>query len=436
MASILPNKTAGATAVSIKKQAKPERAARPERGPACGGALGASGDSGDALGIYAKSVHTSGFDGMARRVERFALQAVSRRLLPKSRTANCLRVRAFQQEVGVWKCEEHNTAHYSGLQTCASVWACPVCAAKIAERRRAEVLFAMATHKAQGGSVQLLTLTAPHTRADKLIDLLTSQAKALQRFWNDRKTKAIFQEMGQIGFIRAREVTHGRLSGRNNGWHPHYHVLLFVGAACPDMRRDWEVRLYLRWAAACEFAGLGTPTIAHGLKLDDGEKAGAYASKWGLEDELTKGHIKKGKQGGETPFDLLRACLADSGDKQAAALFREYAEAFKGQRQLYWTKGLKARFAVQDANDEQIAERQEEGAYLLGQISIEQWRDVLACNARAIVLDVAAKAGWYEVERLLWLIEGAANGVIVPGEVLNQAHLLLTRSDPKAPAEG
>ena len=32
-----------------------------------------------------------------------------------------------------------------------------------------------------------------------------------------------------------------------------------------------------------------------------------YVSKWGLEEEVTKGHLKKGLNGSLTPFDLLRA---------------------------------------------------------------------------------------------------------------------------------
>ena len=57
-----------------------------------------------------------------------------------------------------------------------------------------------------------------------------------------------------------------------------------------------------------------------------------YISKWGLEDELTRGHTKKGRAGGETPFDLLRAVLADKEDRQAAALFLEFSQCFKGKR--------------------------------------------------------------------------------------------------------
>ena len=340
---------------------------------------------------------------MAGRLQRFALQATARSILPKSRTAKCLRLRAHKQDITVWKSKEHGTASYAGLQTCGSVWSCPVCAAKIAERRRVEIIHAMDAHKGQGGLVSLLTLTTPHQRLDNLGDLLAKQAKALHRFWSDRGTKAVFEAMGVLGQIRALEVTHGRNSPQNNGWHPHYHVLVFHGVA-GDLE-GWGESLYLRWAECCKRAGLGEPSRAHGLKLHDGSKAAAYASKWGLEDEMTKGHTKKALHG-ETPFDFLRSFLADGEDKQAAALFREFAETFKGKRQLHWSRGLKARFAVEEASDEQLAAKIEDRAFLLGQISLEQWRDVLAVDGRGQVLQLAAVGGWDAVEHYLAAIRG------------------------------
>ena len=54
---------------------------------------------------------------------------------------------------------------------------------------------------------------------------------------------------------------------------------------------------------------------------------------------MTKGHIKKGKTDSKTPFDLLRDYA--EGDENAGKLFRIYFEAFKGTRQLNWSKGLK-----------------------------------------------------------------------------------------------
>ena len=327
------------------------------------------------------------------------LQAVARSLFPKSRIDKCLRIRNSNQDIQVWKSKEHQTAHYSGLQTCGSVWRCPVCSAKIAERRRAEIIAAMTAHKAAGGCVNMLTLTCPHQAQDNLADLLAKQKKALNSFWSDRHVKAVLVEMESIGQIRALEVTHGRLSPQNNGWHPHYHVLVFGGAVVDLARADvfkwdeWETTLYTRWANACKLSGLGIPSRAHGLKLDDGSKAAKYVSKWGLEDEMTKGHTKKATHG-ETPFDFLRAYLADKTDKQAAALFVEFAKTFEGKRQLHWSKGLKKRYAVTEKSDETLSAEHDQLAQLLGTITLEQWRDVLAVEGRVNVLVVAATGGW------------------------------------------
>jgi hypothetical protein len=327
------------------------------------------------------------------------LQAVARSFFPKSRIDKCLRIRNKNQDIQVWKSKEHQTAHYSGLQTCGSVWRCPVCSAKIAERRRVEILQVMDAHKEAGGSVNMLTLTCPHQVKDNLADLLAKQGKALNSFWSDRHVKAVFADMESIGQIRALEVTHGRLSPQNNGWHPHYHVLVFGGSvvdlARADVLRwaDWEGTLYERWANACVRAGLGAPSRAHGLKLDDGTHAAKYVSKWGLEDEMTKGHTKKAIHG-ETPFDFLRAYLLDKTDKQAAALFIEFAQTFEGKRQLHWSKGLKKRYAIVEKTDETLSAETDQMAQLLGTISLEQWRDVLAIEGRGTVLYLAASGGW------------------------------------------
>jgi hypothetical protein len=168
---------------------------------------------------------------------------------------------------------------------------------------------------------------------------------------------------------------------------------------------DWQVRLYLRWVNACKLAGLGEPSYAHGLKLDDGEHAAKYVTKWGLEDEMTKGHTKKAISG-ETPFDFLRAYLLDKTDKQAMALFIEFAETFQGKRQLHWSKGLKKRFAIAEKSDEALAEEKEDATVYLGKIELDQCRDVLCVDGRVNVLVIAASSGWEAVSVYLDSIKG------------------------------
>jgi len=292
--------------------------------------------------------------------------------------------------------KEHGTCSYKGLQTCGSVWACPVCAAKISERRRLEMRSAIDRHIASGGGVYLLTLTNAHHFGDDLRELLAGQAKALLAFNGDRASRKVFADMDCIGQVRATEVTHGRLRRVNNGWHPHFHILLFAAAGVDLV--EFQQRLAARWISACGRSGLKLPSLEHGVKLDDGKFAADYAAKWGLDHEMTKGHIKKANDG-ETPFDLLRAYLGDC-DKQAGALFVQFAEAFKGKQQLRWSPGLKKHFQIGEITDEELANQQDDKAVLLGQITLEQWRHICKVEARTLVLELAEK-GWEAVERFL-----------------------------------
>lgn len=334
------------------------------------------------------------------RLQRFALQSVVRRIMPKSRTGKCLRLRQGEgskfncKDIEVWRSSDHQSAHYSGLQTCGSVWACPVCAAKISERRRVEVLAAMDQHQQNGGTVLMLTLTNPHTATDDLKAMLAAQGKAMDRFKGARATKALLASMGHIGNIRAWEITHGQ-----NGWHPHFHILLFVDSGLN--LEEYRFAFWQAWANACRLAGLPSPSLTHGVRLDDGNQASEYVSKgmWGLDREITKGHIKKARKG-STPFDLLRTYFATK-DEQSAELFREYAENFKGRNQLLWSKGLKALFDVVDRSDEETSAMIEENAALLGRIEFEQWQLVVRFDVRGELLELARAGGWEPVCALL-----------------------------------
>ncbi len=337
------------------------------------------------LGNNAKSPAFLGaeYDPGAAKVGRFITQAAARFCLPESRTSKCLRVRRRQNQgqsegVSVWRAVEHSTAHYKGLQTCGSVWACPVCSGTISERRRVELAQAIAMHRAGGGEVLLLTLTNRHERRDDLGELVAGQAEALRRMMRGLRSSADwFDALGSIGTIRAMEVTHGDA----NGWHPHYHVLVF-GRAGLDLAQLASQGAAI-WANCCKLAGLRIPSIERGLTLQGGDYAARYVGKWGLEQEMTKGHQKKALAGGATPFDLLRRIVAGDRAARSAALFREFAGVFKGRRQLVWSKGLKARFAVEEASDEAIAEGGEvEGSELFARISLVEWRAVLRADDR------------------------------------------------------
>lgn len=336
----------------------------------------------------------------AARAERWALKSVVNKLLSGDRVSKCMVLRAPIPNQGlapieVHKGHTHGKAFYHGLMSCGLPWVCPVCAAKIAERRRGELESAVESAKGNGFGVHFVTLTIPHGIGDDLHDTLARLSDALKRMSSDntfRRHKAQC-EVEIVGYIRAQEVTYG-----DNGWHPHYHLLVFTKeATCGS-----SVIQYLysgAWRRACLKAGLPEPHPVYGCTVQDGAHAARYASKWGIEDEMTKGHTKKAKRHGLTPWGLLRAVL-DGGSPEiaaepAAALFRLYAHAFKGRRQLHWSVGLRAILLPEavELSDQQIVERPEdERAVLLAELSTEQWRSIRRARAEASVLD-AAEAG-------------------------------------------
>lgn len=359
---------------------------------------------------YSKAV-----EAVDRAIERYSLQSAARALLPDSRTAWCLRRRrAGHTEVEVYQSISHRGTFYGKLATCNHLWTCPICAAKISERRRVELMELVDAHKAAGGQVAFVTLTFSHSQAEFLIDILPKLSKALKAFKSGRAAKAIREYFNLAGTVRALEVTHGE----ENGWHVHVHELWFLNgknhylapakddgtqAALSGFEAvSLEEHLYPLWRSACLRAGLGEPSKLRGLTVQGGDYAAQYAGKWGMENEMTKSHVKKGRGDRHTPWDFLRLFRdGDEGDRaRASELFREYAAAFKGQRQLVFSKGLKALYKVEDLSDDEIAEKHEDDARLLGKLTVEQWRRVLRekssgrADARAELLKRARFFGW------------------------------------------
>lgn len=331
------------------------------------------------LGILTKCQSTPDFKGLranaARRAEKYALQNESAKLLPTERVRFCLRHRVTNDEnVTVRYNPNRQKAHYSNVQRCGSVWTCPVCAGQISEGRRQELKAGIDKWRKQGGSVYLVTLTNPHHHGDNLLEQLSGQKKALGYLWGDRKPKEMFAALGKVGHIIATEVTHGV-----NGFHPHYHILMFFKGHINH--KGLQSFLALQWQHCCKKAGLKIPSIEHGCDVQDGTYADRYVGKWGIEDEVTKGHTKKGREGSATPWDLLR--LSEDGCKRSGRLFQQYAEAFKGKRQLHWSRGLKALLLVDETTDEQLATETENESVELRQLGLEIWRLIKRYNVRA-----------------------------------------------------
>ena len=270
-----------------------------------------------------------------RKENRHCLRRAAGRILGHERVATC-----GQKTLGSFvsiHCHE-GQACYGGLTTCSSVWMCPVCAVKITEGRRIELDQVLAAHQQEQGRAAMMTLTIPHQAFQRCRTLKSAVSNAWRKVKTGKAWQTARDRSAWIGDIRALEVTHGQ-----NGWHPHLHILALFG----EKSSDAKIQAFGEWVFSVwskEIARLGFGQCdrqAFDCKVvTDHQGVAEYVGKWGVALELTKAHVKLAATGGRTPWQIL-ADYQSAGEERDRRLFREYALAFKGSRQLTWSRAFK-----------------------------------------------------------------------------------------------
>lgn len=329
----------------------------------------------------------------------------------------------------VVKSKVHGKAFYSGLMNCANSRTCPVCSVKISERKANEMRTAFNIAKAENLNISLLTFTAPHNASDSLEDLKDGITKALEQFWRGSSAKRFKEKYGIIGHVRSFEIRYGL-----NGWHPHFHIILFSEKQLPFTVRskgtllcgfqthEWE-KILDRWRSCCLSSGLNAPN-EYGMDIQSGALASEYISKfgsddeilktkkgkditWDMADEMTKGNVKTGRTGSSSPWDLLAISsdgVTDEIKKKARLLFLQYARSMKGVNLIRWSRGLRDYFSLgKQDSDEDIINQEEDKADLLCHIKPHEWEYIIKNNLRSIVLELAENGGSEAIAQLLYV---------------------------------
>lgn len=331
-------------------------------------------------------------EAATRRVERFLdLEFLwSESALP--RVTHCRRLRV-SSEVGVSVVAAESIAHYANLQTCGSVWACPVDSAKIRFQRAGEVITILSGHLAQGGGALFSTMTAPHNQTESLSHCLSDTADAWKKMQGSRPWKRLVAEFHLDGMIRAAEVTRSDA----NGWHAHLHVAVLTSERLEPLEiLRFESALYELWCRAILRQGRGKPSRRHGVDvrpITDGDGLGAYLTKVeGVAKELTRADRKRGRHESRTPAQILSDARL-FGDRADRELYREYERATKGRRMLTMSRGLKERYNVGEKTDEEIAEAQVGGEKIM-EIEGVLWSQLVRTRgATSAVLRAAGENG-------------------------------------------
>jgi len=280
--------------------------------------------------------------------------------LQRGRVAACRRY-PIGGAVGLHQLHERDSSgrnvtrlSWAGNETCAAVWVCPECSRLIRSRRAVEL---GQLDEWAGDGARLVSLTIAHRRGDSLAELLAGLANAWRRVCMGAPWRRFRERCRIVGYVRAAEVTHGDAYG----WHPHLHVVMIGG---PGWERDriggrtaaeW---LSHRWRAAvvAELGDARRPLLDRGCSVVP-LKGSGYLAKMGL--ELSLDWAKRARVVDDvthrTPWqiaaDWCRWHETTDGD-----LWREYAGATFGHRQLTWSLGLRKLAGIGvELTDEEIA---------------------------------------------------------------------------------
>lgn len=279
-------------------------------------------------------------------------------------------------------------AGYGGLETCASVWACPVCARKIAARRSVEIGEAVGAWQDQGGASMLVTLTMRHHAGHRLCQEINALTSAWSRTTSSRVWHKQLHRLGSPGWVRVLEITWSAA----NGWHAHLHFVLFVAGSTSSADvagfTDW---LFPKWSRMVSDAGMPAPlAVGQDARLVDGATAahtlGEYLSKppgrdpaHDLGRELMGAFTKTARGEHSTvPAWRIPERFLETGDADLLDLWQEYERATFRRRQLTWAGGLRDRLALgQEATDEGIVD-EAAGDDVVLFITRAGWRTVLS----------------------------------------------------------
>lgn len=336
-----------------------------------------------------------------RRTARWSLRALGRQegvsALP--RVANCgmpLGVGGVAVKLG-----PDGSSHTAGTESCSSIWACPVCAAKIRNTRADEIARGLSNHISAGGGALFVTLTLPHQAADRLKKTVGLVSAGFSAVNSGRAYKQDHDLFGILGHIRAFEVTHGE-----NGWHPHLHVVVVTAKpATKDAAAALESRWQARWDRWLVAQGWPASVVGIGVRVDrvrrDAAAAGAYLAKLqegekidrSVGNEVARADLKGGRRGSRVPFEIL-ADFGSDGLATDLELWQEFQLATKGRSAIRWSKGLRDLLLPdeEEQTDEEIAAA-EVGGIMVAILAPWLYRKIAGRPYGEAMLHVAAEQG-------------------------------------------
>jgi hypothetical protein len=301
------------------------------------------------------------------------LHRLARALMPRERLALCGVVLRYGASGVVVRRLPGGRAAYSGLYRCGDFWRCPSCRVTLGIRRARQIETALRAHVDAGGSALLATYTVPHDRDESLPVVLARLAGTWRRYAKHAWRDCVGARY--VGNVRALEVTHGV-----SGWHPHYHVLVFIAPdlpyltpVCVALSERWSQVAGAEWRADVrQVARDGVAAVARYLTTD-----GISGASYEVASPAAK--LPAGRSYPELLYDYGR--FRSSAD---AALVFEYASALHGVHHLTVSPRLRRLY---DFVDPALGWSEIADEDVLALLNGDEWLSILNAGEERNLLD-------------------------------------------------
>lgn len=312
---------------------------------------------------------------------------------------------------------------FIGQTMCKNTWACPVCSAYMMSKYSSEIASAIEMKRAEGYIAFMVTFSVPHLRFMKCRDVTDILFKTFEYFRRTAKqknyrkrsngelgnrtgtvSKQFFEELDITDYVNVCEYTWGV-----NGWHPHFHMLMWTKKENADSVMKWQEKLNEFWLKTAKrvtqkhlekfYGEKYTQTV---IRLYDRAEKDAgvfisndngklresltsdYVAGWGADKELTGNRRKEASHNGHfTPYQILEK--AYYGDKDMEDLYIEFCLQVTRKpvhHRVTWSKnGFKSRITQfrQTEKARDLLKKKESAEmdwYVLCYFTPEQWKEI------------------------------------------------------------
>jgi hypothetical protein len=294
----------------------------------------------------------------------------------------------------------------TGTALCKEIWRCPTCSMKLLKGRASEILQLTQAHQNKGYKLGFVTLTVQHSKDDTLKQTLDKLLNNYRKFQSHKHFRTL-KNTYLIGQVKSLEIT----ITKQNGWHPHLHILYFYKTTQTDGIEDIQNKIITDWANYTD----GSPKAQNQQVVYTDKHITDYITKWDAIQELTNDFKKTSK--GIKPFQLLtiltkkqhyfKSLTFKKSIDFTTSLWLEYVETTKGKRRITTSRKLNELYKIEEKTDEQILAQNPDGEKIIS-FSQDTWKTIYKHNLQPHLLyicDINPNLKTQQKEILKYLLE-------------------------------